>query len=210
MTARAITPIDSAAVDSNADHAALQGRVMVATRALWLAAGLLVAARALLELFEPQYWRPVTPLDHMAVWLGTAAWLLVGPSMLLLARLSGSRVALVVGAVVATAAVLVGVANALEDGFGLRAFGDLFVGGAMAFVVSMPILVVALLLSRQRRLALPPAVFLAGFATFTPPGALLALAALAVPALVPAWFLRVGGERSAGRRVEPQPLNGSR
>lgn len=91
---------------------------MVIVRILWLLAGVTWAARSLLEFAHPDYWDPVTALDWSSIWLYSAAWLLIAPAVVLLGRLAPSRQVMTTATVVASAALLTGAANAIEDGLG--------------------------------------------------------------------------------------------
>lgn len=60
-------------------------------RVVWIATGVAWALRSVLEVFAPQYFNPVTPLDHLSVWAYTAALLLTAPAVLELAALASMR-----------------------------------------------------------------------------------------------------------------------
>lgn len=109
-----------------------------------IAGGMVWLIRAGLALvFQPDYWDPQTLLDYVAV-AGTSLGLLLlalGVWGIHLGRhgqggLSKLTWSLGIG-ITCLAAVMVGGANFVEDWFGLKAFGDVFVFGMMFLLVGM-------------------------------------------------------------------------
>jgi len=97
----------------------------------FVAAGVLVTARAAIELMDPSYWSPVSFVDYSAVVGSTVAWLVTSWAIFLLAlrpALRRARLVLIVGAV-GTAVSAVG--NLLEDLFDIPFGGELFSWGGM-------------------------------------------------------------------------------
>ena len=161
------------------------------TRAIWLITGLAWAARSLLEFAQPEYYAPQTILDWTAVWLYTAALLLFAPSILLLAGLASSRTATAVAVVSAFGAVVAGIANALEDGFGLQIGGTPYVVGFLLAWGSLVPLGVTLWRGRRLPLAaLAIAMFFGILFAFGRGGGLIVLAAYGSLAIAPSRFGR--------------------
>ena len=159
-------------------------------RLICVLAGIAWATRSLLAFADPDYVRPVTAIDWAAVWTYSAAWLLLAPSVLLIARLSGSRAVTLVAAVSAVGAILAGVANALEDGFGVPIGPMPYILGFVVGWVSLFVLAVALARARQWKLgALCLAVFVGILLAFGYGGGVLIAVALAALAWAPHRFV---------------------
>lgn len=99
---------------------------------LIVAFGLTWAVRSAIGLQDPQYYHPVTALDYAAVWTYSAALVLSAGVIWLtgwLARLHrpSAGIALIVGAGLLLAAI----ANAFEDGLGMKWVGTIYVVGAI-------------------------------------------------------------------------------
>lgn len=151
-----------------------------------MAASLLVVAGA-------EYWDPTSLTDHLAVWLYTAAWLLAAPTVLLMTRGSSGRVPNMLAMTFAFAAIVVGAANALEDGFGLRELGTVYVVGFVVALLTLLSLTATLLRTGLGRLAGVTAALLFGIAFATSGGGVIVFGALAALAFTPAWFsVRLG------------------
>ena len=104
----------------------LRVTILVLTGVAWSVSSLM------LVLLHPDYWSPVTTTDYVAVYAYTTAWLLTAGSLLILREVAPpdrllSRTILVVAAGCAIA----GIANALEDGLGMRGLGIIYVLGAI-------------------------------------------------------------------------------
>ena len=152
------------------------------------------AIRCAIGTSDPNYYEPATALDYLAVWTYTAALALssvVAGSIAWLAR--RRRFVAALGMASAAGFAVAGVANGLEDGFAIRAWGSAYVLGAMVAALGAAAFAVALLATGSRMLAatagmlLLPLPFLASW--------------LGVGVLVPATLVA----RSAARGAEPQP-----
>jgi hypothetical protein len=163
-----------------------------AARIVWLVTGLVWAGRSLLELAGPDYWDPVTPLDHLAVYSFSAAWMLLAVSVLVLGRLVPRRGVVLTTTVVAVAAFLAGTANAIEDGLGLKTWGALYVVGSLTAWLGLLPLAYLLWRGGPTRLAIAPTLTFLGFAMLPIGGGLLVLAGWAVPAIRPSAILEPG------------------
>lgn len=158
------------------------------TRAAWLLTGLAWATSSLVQLADPQYWDPRTTLDYLAVYTFGLAWLLLSLAVALLARLLAERRIVVVAGIIAATAVTAGVANIVEDGLGHKAWGTVYIIGALATWIGLVPLALLVWRSDRPRLAIAPALNALAFATFPVGGGLLALIGWAAPALRPAAF----------------------
>lgn len=161
--------------------------MIVVSRIVWLVTGVVWACRSLIEFAHPDYWDPVTALDWSAVWLYSAAWLLMAPSVLLLGRLASSRQVMTVAAVVAIGALLAGGANAIEDGFGVKSLGTLYVVGFMTAWLAFLPLAATFRQARCSRLAGLSVALFFGVMLFTLGGGLIILGALGSIAVAPRW-----------------------
>jgi hypothetical protein len=116
---------------------------------MWfVGAGVLVVVRAVIELAEPMYWNPSSPLDYSAAILTTVAWVVTGVAFILWWRTTpirrGSLFLLVAGFGTAVS----GIGNFVEDVLDLK-FGELlFTYGGM--VGAMAVLVAAVLILTVR------------------------------------------------------------
>lgn len=168
--------------------------MIVVSRIVWVVTGAVWAARSLLEFAHPDYWKPVTALDWSAVWLFSVCWLLLAPSMLLLGRLASSRRVMTVAAVVATGALLAGGANAIEDGFGVKALGTLYVIGSLTAWLGLLPLAAMLQQARYSRLTRLVVALSLGSMLFTVGGGVIVLVAFGSLAVAPRWFTRQNPE----------------
>jgi hypothetical protein len=166
--------------------------VNIVSRFIWLVTGVVWAARSLLEVAHPDYWDPITALDWSAIWVYSAAWLLMAPSVLLLGRLASSRRVLTAATVVAIGAVLAGGANAVEDGFGVTSLGTLYVIGFFTAWLAFVPLAVTLWRAGYRRLGRAVAAIFLGVTLFVIGGGLIILAVLGGIAVAPRWFTVTG------------------
>jgi hypothetical protein len=158
-------------------------------RLTFLATGAAWATRSLLSFADVQYTEPVNALDWTAVWLYTAAWLLTAPAAVLLASLAPGRTTTALAAVIALGALTTGVANALEDGFGIKAFGPVYLVGFMAAWLGLLALAAAFLRARQLRLGGLTILLFLGILLFPLGGGVVTMAALGALACAPQWFL---------------------
>lgn len=160
-------------------------------RVVWLLTGWLWATRSLLEFADPDYWNAVTALDFAAVWLSSACWLAFAPTLILLGRIVPTRPARVASVVLASAALLAGVANGIEDGLGVKSWGALYVLGSMTVWLGLLALAVTFARAGRSRLGWVLGGLFVGFLLFNVGGGLLIFGALAGLAINPRWFLSV-------------------
>jgi hypothetical protein len=163
--------------------------VSVVARMVWSATGVLWAAASLVLFAHPDYWDPVTALDWTAVWLYSAAWLMLAASVLLLARLVDSREVKVATTIVAIGAIAAGVANGVEDGLGASSFGSLYVLGFMVGWLGLLGLATTFFRAAHVRLAGLSVVIFVGVASITLGGGGIVLVALGGLAVAPSWFI---------------------
>lgn len=161
-------------------------------RIVWLATGFVWAARSLVALADPHYWDPVTTLDYVAVWLFTACWLTLAPSIFLLGRLTSSRAVTVVASVVAIAALVAGVANGVEDGLDMKWAGIFYIFGSLTAFLGLLALAFTFRQARYPRLAWVSAALFIGSLLFNAGGGFVYLIALASVAVAPRWFATPG------------------
>ncbi len=164
------------------------GIVMTASRIAWLVTGSAWAARSLLEFAHPEYWSPETTLDYVAVWLFTICLLLLAPTVLFIGRLASTGSVMAVAAVVAIGAATAGGANAIEDGFGVKALGTLYVIGSLtAWLGLLPLAVLFHRAGFARLSGLIVALML-GLMLVNAAGGLIVLGVLGGLAVAPRWF----------------------
>jgi hypothetical protein len=159
-------------------------------RAVWLVTGLAWAGESLLQFAHPQYWDPLTTLDWLAVWSFSASWLLLAATTILLGRLTGTPQVLAVATVVAIGAVAAGVANAFEDGLGIKSLGTIYVLGSLTAAFGLLALAATIHSSGFTRLARLTLVLFLGAAAVMAGGGLIVLGVLGALAVSPAWFIR--------------------
>ena len=126
---------------------------MLLSRVVWLLTGLAWATRSAMEFASPDYSDPVTVLDWASIWVYSVAWLLLAPSVLLIARLAPTRSVVVVSLIASIGAIIAGSANAVEDGLGVSSMGTWYVIGFMTGWLALPVLAVALARAHRVRLA---------------------------------------------------------
>ena len=157
-------------------------------RSIWGLTGIAWAAASLLVTGGAQYWDPITLTDYLAVSLYSAAWFLAAAAVLLIAGESSGRAPHILAMIFAVAAIAVGAANALEDAFGVRELGVVYVVSFLGALLTLVAVAVALLRAQPRRLAGVIAALLVGSAFVTSGGGVIVFGALAALALAPAWF----------------------
>jgi hypothetical protein len=157
-------------------------------RSIWALTGIAWAAASLLVTAGAEYWDPTTLSQYLAVSTYSAAWILAAPAVLLMTGESSGRAPHVLAATFTVAAILVGAANALEDAFGLRDLGTVYVVGFLGALLTLVALTATLLRAKSGRLAGVTAALLVGSAFVTIGGGVIVFAALAALALAPAWF----------------------
>lgn len=165
------------------------------SRAIWLVTGCAWAARSLLGFSQPNFTDPVTALDWLAVWSFTACWLLLAPSVILLARLTASRQVIAIACVVAVGALGAGVANAVEDGLGAKAWGNLYIVGSLTAWFGLLALAFVTNRAGHARLAKLCLALFVGFLLFPLGGGFISLAAWAMLAIAPSNFMATATER---------------
>ena len=148
-------------------------------RTVWLATGVAWAVSALLALAQPS----LVPLAY------SAAWLLFGWSLVLVSRLADARRTRVLGAAIALAAAITGVANLVVNVFSIPGLADWYLYGILvATVLLVPF---AYLFARERMLRLVAFTFglFLGIG-FVPPvlGGVIVLALFGALALRTEWF----------------------
>jgi hypothetical protein len=136
---------------------------------LYLALGLVVTFGSLLHLVgDPQYWDAVTTIDYMAVWswsLGFVSLAIAVP--LLVHGAQVGRPASTASWVVAAGSTAAAIANALEDGFALKALGTLYVVGSVTVLVAMLALIIMLARAGRPRTATVIGLWFGGLALNT-------------------------------------------
>lgn len=160
----------------------------VTTRLAWLLAGLAWAGRSLLEFARPDYYEPVTLGDWLAVASFSMAWLLSAIAVLLLSREVGYRVVRILGWVFAIAAIVTGLANAVEDALGQSWGGMPYVVGFFIAWLTLVPLAVVIWRAGSRRMAILPVALFASIALFNSGGGLIILAVAMAFAVAPHWF----------------------
>lgn len=158
------------------------------TRVAWLLAGLMWAARSVVEFARPAYYEPVTLLDWSAVASYSVAWLLSAAAVLLLARDLEARPVRVVAVIFAVAATIAGLANLVEDALD-QAWGGTpyIIGFLVAWIALLPFAAVVWRTGARRAALLPVALF-ASIALFNAGGGLILLVVGTAFALAPRWF----------------------
>ena len=115
---------------------------------IYSTAGVLGVVRGLIGYSQPTYWAPTTPLDWAAVVIFSCFLAAAAASLALLAAQQGTRSRWPIYAAAAGATVA-GAANALEDGFGVTAFGLPFAAGIAVMAVGLLLGGAALIVSRS-------------------------------------------------------------
>jgi hypothetical protein len=159
----------------------------------FLVSGVLVLSRAVLELSEPVYWSPVTPLDFTAAVLTTVAWIATGVSFILwwqsIPIRRGALLLLVSGVGTAVS----GIGNFIEDVLDHEWGGFLFsyggLGGALAAILAS--LLILTVRHPLRWSGLVVLAFIAGGAFPDDGGQLLSGISLVGLGY---WFVRYSGE----------------
>jgi len=157
-------------------------------RSIWGLTGIAWAAASLLATAGAEYSDPTILSDYLAVSMYSAAWILAAPTVLLMTGDTSGRAPHILAMIFAVVAIAVGVANALEDAFGLRELGTVYVVGFLGALLTLVALTVALLRAQSRRLAGVTAALLVGSAFVAIGGGVIVFAALAALAIAPAWF----------------------
>jgi MFS family permease len=132
---------------------------MTAVRALWillvLAWGVAWAIVTVISRQGPRYWDAVTALDFAAVWSYSVALTLSAGVVWLTGWLArGRRLAAPIAVLVGAGLLLTAGANAVEDGFGVKSFGTLYVIGAVIGFYGSVLLAASYAVARAPLLAL--------------------------------------------------------
>ena len=139
-----------------------------------IAVGIAFGVCGVITLQDPVYWEPVTRLDHAAVWTYSLALLLAGPALVILVRQArAARAATTLAWIMAGAAVLTAVANAIEDGFDQEGFAVLYIVGSLPFVFGQVVLAILLGVGDQKAFAFVPVLTFLGLVAFTSGGSIL-------------------------------------
>lgn len=147
--------------------------------AIALAVSLAWAFRSVLEFTRPNYVEPVTVMDWIAVVSFSVALALLAAAAWLIAELSGRRRPVVAAAsILAIGSVVAAIANFIEDGLGVQAFGEVFAYGLFGVLAGLIGLAVTLVRERRYFLAaLSVATFAGLFMSMEAGGGFLILAA---------------------------------
>jgi hypothetical protein len=112
------------------------GPLAIVSGAVWIALGIV-------RLADPTYWSPESRLDYAAVGLFSAALLTLG-LCLIRVNVSLSGLTRRAGQAAGFGAIVVSLANLIEDGFHVAAFGLLFIAGTLSVSVALLVLGIAL------------------------------------------------------------------
>jgi hypothetical protein len=158
--------------------------IIFATALAWIvsAAHFLVA--------KPAFWDPVSISDYFAVYAYSTAWLSLAAASLVVGQLGRAGPGVRITAMIlAAACVVTGVANALEDGVGIAAFGNVYVGGIVGATACLFILALLAFRGRWSSVAVVSVASAIGVLTVSVGGGLVVGAAWAGFG----WFMRRGG-----------------
>jgi len=157
-------------------------------RALWFAAGVTWAVRSLMVFAHPAYTDPVSPLDWFAVWSFSVAFLLIGLAIVTSPALTPTRASRRTALVVALAAAVAGIANALEDGLGVEKMFTVFAISALIALYGPFLVAVIIAIGQRYRLAGWWAGVGLGFFTFPIGGSVIVLAMALVLTVRTGWL----------------------
>jgi hypothetical protein len=146
--------------------------------------GLTWAVHSAVGFTNPNYGDPVTLLDWLSVLSFSAGLAALAPGGWLITELSGgARFVGTAATVLGIGGIVAAVGNFVEDGLGLKAWGDVFASGLLGVLAALIALVGILLFSRRFALATLAAATFAGLMLSAEAGGFLILAAwLAVAA----------------------------
>ncbi len=173
-------------------------------RILWLATAVAWALSSLSLLVAPVSSDPATVVGWLPVLAYATAWLLSAASLAMLSRLAEARRARAVGAAIAVAAGVTGVATVLANGFAVAGASEWY---GFGIVIATALLVpLAYLFARERAMRLTAfclGLFLA--IGFTPPaiGGLVAFALFVALGLRPEWFT---ARPAPALAADPEPV----
>jgi hypothetical protein len=137
---------------------------------------------------HPAYTDPVNPLDWLAVWSFSLAFLLTAAAIVASPGSTPTRGSRAVALLVVVAATVAGIANALEDGFPVDAMFGVYAVSAMIALIGPFLVALAVAMARRSQLAGWWAALGLGFLTFPIGGGLIILAVALVPVARPRWL----------------------
>jgi hypothetical protein len=150
-----------------------------------LSVGATFAFRSVVGFTGPNFWNATSLLDYVAVVSWSLALASLAAGAWLVAKLASGRRAVTAAAVVLGLGGLVAaVANLIEDGLGLKAFGEIYAYGLGGILVGLLWLAIALVVARRWWLAALSLATLAGLFGTEYGGGLLILAGWAILAIV--------------------------
>jgi hypothetical protein len=145
----------------------VQGAYLLVVGVSWCAYGAIV-------LQDPDYWDPVTVLDHASIWMYSLSLVLAGPAFIILVRQArAGEGAAAIAWILAVAGLVTGVGNAIEDGFDQEAFGTVYLAGVTPFFLGQIILAILLGLGERKAYALVPLLTFGGALFFEQGGPIL-------------------------------------
>jgi len=128
-----------------------------------VAIGSIWALRSAIGFAHPNYVDPVNLLDWVAVVSFSVALAALAAGAWLISQLAGrGRLVVPAAVILAIGGIVAAVGNFVEDGLGVKAFGDVFALGLGGVLAGLVALVVILAFARRFVLAALPAVTLAG------------------------------------------------
>ena len=154
-------------------NALSKGQIETGRRALFVAVGLVWGFRSLQSFSDPQFSDPHNVNDWVAVLALTLAMWLVAPALLLLPQPAAARWP---ARCAAAAAVVVGLANLMEDGFGVEGAGIGFGLGNAVLLLSCVAMSALCLIKSPRWAAVVPVATAVGLLLLENAGGLLVLA----------------------------------
>jgi hypothetical protein len=146
--------------------------------------GLTWAVHSAVGFTDPNYGDPATLLDWLSVLSFSAGLAALAPGGWLITELSGgARSVGTAATVLAIGGVVAAIGNFVEDGLGIKAWGDVFASGLAGALVALLAMVVILALSRRLSLAVVAAATFGGLMLSAGAGGFLVLAAWLAVAL---------------------------
>ncbi len=113
-------------------RAAATSVAVLLTRAIWISTGVSWIATGIAYQFGPSYSVPETVLDRLSIVLFSGSLVLMAAGLWAIVRAaSPGRWTAALGGLAAASSALAGIANLLEDGFGLRWFANPFFAGML-------------------------------------------------------------------------------
>ena len=150
-----------------------------------LAVGLTFAFRSLLSFAGPNFWNATSVLDYVAVVSWSVALGMLAPGAWLIAQISTGRRSVTAAAIVlALGGLVAAVANLIEDGLGVKAFGEIYSYGLAGILGGLIWLAIALALARRWSLVALSVATFAGLFSSEFGGGLLILFGWSILAIV--------------------------